>query len=149
MQLSEGKVMSRHVYNKVSRATPQLHGLEMAVCGVYLTMQCLERLMVQWLAMTWGVPSQLNVQSCVHTARREISIQAMACWQETVASEEKLAREVWLCCFVVTVHSEAATSFEPFQLPLLTFGALSHWSAAALTSTPSVTAPLVFHVTRG
>ena len=32
---------------------------------VYLAMQCLEKFMVQWLAMTWGLPSQLNVQSCV------------------------------------------------------------------------------------
>lgn len=33
--------------------------------------------------------------------------------------------------------------------PSLTFWALSHWSATVFTSTPSVTAPLVFHVTWG
>lgn len=29
------KVMCRHMYNKVSNATPQLRGLEMTVCGLF------------------------------------------------------------------------------------------------------------------
>lgn len=29
------KVMCRHMYNKVSKATPQRHGVEMAVCGLF------------------------------------------------------------------------------------------------------------------
>lgn len=126
------KVMCRHMYNKVSMATPQPRGfLEITVCGLFNHAVLGE----VYGSVTGddlvgrGCRAGWACWSCVHTVRREISIQAIACWQETVRSEEKLARDG----FDWMLHGHSAFSIQTLLALLRTFWTLSHWSIAMLT----------------
>lgn len=99
--------MCRHMYNKVSDATPEPHGLELTVCGLFNHAAHGE---------VHGSVTRKDLSGdeprAVCTLQGRISIQPVICHQEMVRNQERLPRKVWICDALWSLCIQR----QPFQL---------------------------------